>query len=87
MKIDEILAEMPNLTPQDLDAIRALAHELDVKARKERMAKRDAEPWPPPRDPKWDEFMEWIESQPDDDLPEDLAHNHDRYRRFGCKRP
>jgi len=43
------------------------------------MAQSDSEPWPPPRDPKWDEFMARTESQPDDHLPDDLAHNHDRY--------
>ena len=87
MKIDEILAAMPNLSPEELDAIRAMAHELDVKARKERMAKRDAEPWPPPRDRRRDEFIAWIESLPDDDLPEDLAHNHDHYLYGTPKRP
>lgn len=87
MKIDEILAEMPNLSPQELGAIRAMAHELEGKAIKQRLERRDAEPWPPPRDPEWDEFMEWIESQPDDHLPEDLAHNHDRYKNFTAKRP
>jgi len=86
MKIEEILAEMPNLSPPELDAIRAMAHELDVKARKERMAKLDAEPWPPPRDPKWDEFMEWIESRGNDHLPEDLAANFDQYQSFAPKR-
>jgi hypothetical protein len=85
MKIDEILAEMPNLSPQELDAIRALTHELDVKAISLRLEQREAEPWPPPRDPKWDEFMDWIESRPDDSLPEDLAHNHDHYLRLRCK--
>ena len=87
MKIDEILAEMPNLSPEELEAIEAMAHELDVKARKERMAKEDAEPWPPPRDPWWDEFMARIESEPDDGLPEDLAHNHDHYLYGTSKRP
>jgi hypothetical protein len=86
MKIDEILAEMPNLSVQDLDAIRAMAHELKVKEIKQRMEKREAE-WPPPPDPWWDEFFERIKSQPDDGLPDDLAHNHDRYRRHACKRP
>jgi hypothetical protein len=78
MKIDEILAEMPNLRPEELDAIRAKAHELDEEARKQRMLQRDSEPWPPPPNPRWEKFLEWIEAQPDDDLPEDLAHNHDR---------
>jgi hypothetical protein len=86
MKIDEILAEMPNLSPQELDAIRAMAHELEAKAIEQRLQKREAEPWPPPRDPKWDEFMEWIESQPDDHLPEDLAANFDQYQSFAPKR-
>ena len=85
MKIDEFLAAMPSLSPQELDAIRAKAHELDVRAISQRLAKREAEPWPPPRDPEWDKFMEWIESRPDDHLPEDLAHNHDYYRRVRCK--
>jgi len=79
IKIDEILAEMPNLSPEELEAIGAKSHELDIKARKQRMAQSDSEPWPPPRDPKWDEFMARTESQPDDHLPDDLAHNHDRY--------
>jgi hypothetical protein len=87
MKIDEILAEMPNLTPEEMDAIRAMAHELQVKEIKQRLEKLEAEPRPRPRDPKWVEFLEWIEAQPDDDLPEDLAHNHDHYQRYGCKRP
>ena len=87
MKIDEILAEMPNLRPEELDAIRAMAHELEVKATKQWLEKWDAEPWPPPRDPKWDEFMEWIESQPDDHLPDDFAHNRKRYRHCTYKRP
>ena len=87
MKIDEILAAMPNLSREELAAIEALAHELDVKARKERMAKFDAQPWPPPRDPERDKLLEWIESQPDDDLPEDLAHNHDRYKKYAPERP
>jgi hypothetical protein len=85
MKIDEILAEMPNLNPQELDAIRAKAHELHMEEIEQRLKKLEAGPWPPPRDPKWDEFMEWIESQPDDGLPEDLAHNHDYYLRLRCK--
>jgi hypothetical protein len=25
--------------------------------------------------------MKWIEAQPDDNLPDDFAHNHDRYWR------
>ena len=87
MKIDEILAEMPNLSPEELDAIRAKSHELDIEARKQRMAQDDLEPWPPPRDPKWDEFMARIESQPDDHLPVDLAANFDRYQNFTLKRP
>jgi hypothetical protein len=87
MKIDEILAEMSNLRPEELDAIRAMAYELTVKEIEQWLQAREAEPWPPPRDPWWDEFFERIESQPDDGLPEDFAHNHDRYRRFGCKRP
>jgi hypothetical protein len=88
MKIDEILAAMPNLTAEELAGIQAKSHELDVKARKQRMAQRDLEPWPPPRDPKWDEFMEWIEAQPDNsNLPEDLAANFDRYQNFTLKRP
>jgi hypothetical protein len=86
MKIDEILAEMPNLSAEELDAIRVMAHELDVKAIEQRMVQREAE-GPRPRDPWWDEFFERIESQPDDGLPEDFAHNHDRYRRYACKRP
>jgi hypothetical protein len=87
MKIDEILAEMPNLTPEELAAIRAKSYELEVKATKQRMAQRDSEPWPPPRDPKRDEFMAWIESRPPDHLPEDLAANFDRYQNFTLKRP
>jgi len=79
MKIDEILAEMPNLTPEELDAIRAKSYELEVQAIKQRLESPDAKPWPPQGDPKWDEFMEWIEAQPDDHLPDDFAHNHDRY--------
>jgi hypothetical protein len=81
MKIDEILAAMPNLSPEELDAIRAKSHELEVRAIKQWLQQRESEPWPPPRDPKWDEFIEWIESRPDDHLPDDLAHNHDRYWR------
>jgi predicted nucleic acid-binding protein len=87
MKIDEILAEMPNLSVQELDSIRTMAHELKVKEIKQRLEKLEAEPWPRPRNPRWDAFLEWIESQPDDGLPEDFAHNHDRYRRHACKRP
>jgi len=79
MKIDEILAEMPNLTPAELDAIRAKSYELEVKAIKQRLDDPDAKPWPPQGDPEWDRFMEWIEAEPDDHLPDDLAHNHDRY--------
>ena len=87
MKIDEILAEMPNLTPEEMDAIRAKLHELDVMAINQRLAKLESGPWPPPRDPKWDEFMARIESQPDDHLPVDLAANFDRYQNFTLKRP
>jgi hypothetical protein len=47
MKIDEILAEMPNLTPEELDAIRAKSYELEVKAIKQRLDDPDAKPWPP----------------------------------------
>ena len=61
MKIDEILAEMPNLSPKELDAIRAKAHELDVKARKLRLQQGESKPWPPQNDAEWDEFIEWIE--------------------------
>ena len=87
MKIDEILAEMPNLTPEELDAIRAKLYELEVKAINQWFEKLESGPWPPPRDPKWDEFMAWIESQPPDHLPEDLAANFDRYQNFTLKRP
>lgn len=87
MKIDEILAEMPNLTPEELDAIRAKLYELEVKAINLRLAQLESGPWPPPRDPKGDEFMAWVESQPDDHLPEDLAANFDRYQNFTLKRP
>lgn len=80
MKIDEILAEMSNLTPQELEAIGEKLHELEVKATKQWLEQRESEPWPPPRNPSWDAFMAWIESQPDDGLPEDYAHNHDAFQ-------
>jgi hypothetical protein len=79
MKIDEILAEMPKLTPEELDAIRAKEYELEVKAIKQRLEDPNGKVWPPQGDPEWDKFMEWIEAEPDDHLPDDLAHNHDRY--------
>src|SRR5438552_13801049 len=50
MKIDEILTEMPNLSPGELDAVRVKSHELEVQARKRRLQQDDSEPWPPPRE-------------------------------------
>ena len=54
MKIDEILAEMPNLTPKELDAIRAKSYELEVQAIKQRLENPNAKLWPPQGDPKWE---------------------------------
>ena len=87
MKIDEILAEMPNLSSEELDAIRAKSHELYTKETKRRLDSPDAKPWPPQGDPKRDAFMARIESQPPDNLPVDLAANFDRYQNFTLKRP
>jgi hypothetical protein len=87
MKIDEILAEMPNLNSEELEAIEAKSHELYKQAIKRRLEDPEAKPWPPQGDPKWDAFMAWIESQPPDHLPEDLAANFDRYQNFTLKRP
>jgi hypothetical protein len=70
-----------------MDAIRAKSHELYTKEIKRRLAQRDLEPWPPPPDPKWDEFIARIESGPPDHLPVDLAANFDRYQNFTLKRP
>jgi hypothetical protein len=77
MKIDQILAAMPNLRPEELDAIRVKVHDLEVEAIKQRLLQLESEPWPPTPDPRWEAFLDWIEAQPDDDLPVDLAHNHD----------
>jgi hypothetical protein len=87
MKIDEILAEMPNLRPEELEAIEAKSHELYTQAIKRRLEELEAMPWPPPRNPSWDAFMARIESQPASHLPEDLAANFDQYQNFTLKRP
>jgi hypothetical protein len=87
MKIDEILAEMPNLSSEELEAIEAKSHELYTQAIKRRLEEFEAMPWPPQRSPTWDAFMARIESRPPDHLPEDLAANFDRYQNFTLKRP
>jgi hypothetical protein len=87
MKIDEILAEMPNLRPEELEAIEAKSHELYKLAIIRRLESPDAKPWPPQDDPEWDAFMARIESRPPDNLPVDLAANFDRYQNFTLKRP
>lgn len=77
MTLEEILAELPNLKEEELDAISDQLHELSVKATREWVEQRSLEPDLPPG--HWTEiFKDWT-GKGDGDFPEDFSLNHDHY--------
>jgi hypothetical protein len=83
MSADEIIAELPNLQPDELEAVSKKACEL---IREQIFKDMEVPESKPPSNPRWEAFLEWVESQPDDNLPADLAENFDRYQNFTLKR-
>jgi hypothetical protein len=77
MTLEEILAALPNLTEEELEAVDHTLYELDLKASRERLERRSLEPDLPPR--HWTKVFEDWTGKGEGDFPEDFSFNHDHY--------
>jgi hypothetical protein len=77
MTLEEILAAMPNLKEEELEAISHKLYELSVKATREWVERQSLLPDLPPG--HWTEvFKDWT-GKSEGDFPEDFSLNHDHY--------
>lgn len=78
MSLEAILAELPQLTDQERAIVTDMICDLSDGLAREKLGPSKLPPALPPRD-YWTKIFEGWAGEGEEDLPEDLSLNHDRY--------
>ena len=84
MSLETILAELPQLTEKEREAIERALYDLSVEATRQWL--RRWESLPPLASGHWDKVFEEWTGKAEEDLPEDFSLNHDHYIHGAPKR-